>query len=168
MGQEAVVETNQHNANEVEEAMCHGVLEGGSNIFQAKGHDSIHECAPRGCECCLITVLFLDLYLVISRKSVHEGKGLMSSACINDLIDERCWEVIFGTCPIEIMEVCANTDGTLFFIHGNRIRNPSGVHNGVNEASCVHLLYFGFDHSGIGRMDGPFLLAYRGSHRAMC
>ena len=95
--------------------MCHGAVEGGSIIFQAKGHDLIRECAPWGCECHLIMVFFLDLDLVISRKSVHEGKGLMSSACIDYLIDEGCREVVFGTCPIEIMELCAHANGTLFF-----------------------------------------------------
>ena len=103
------------------ETICHGTLEGGSNVLQTKGNYSICECAPRGCECILVTILFPDLNLVISRNSVHEGKDLMSVACIDNLIGEGCWEVVFGTCPIEIMEVCANMDGTLFFIHRNRI-----------------------------------------------
>ena len=84
------------------ETICHGALEGGSSIFEAKGHDSICECAPWGCESRLIMVFFLDLDLVIARKPIHEGKGLLSGARINDLIDEGRWEVVFGTCPIEI------------------------------------------------------------------
>ena len=75
-------------------------LEGGSSIFQAKGHDSISECAPRGCECSLVMIFFPDLDLVISRKPVHEGKDLMSGACIDNMIDEGCWELVFGTHPI--------------------------------------------------------------------
>ena len=110
-----VVKTNQHDVNEIMEVVCHGTMEGGSRIFEAKGHDSVCECAPWGCECCLIMVLFLDLELVISIKTVHEGKGLMSDACIDDLIDEGCGEVVFGTCPIEVMEVYANVNGSLFF-----------------------------------------------------
>ena len=51
----------------------------------------------------------------------------MSGACIDDLVDERCGEVVFGTCPIEVAEFSANVNGTLFFIHRNMIRNPSGV-----------------------------------------
>ena len=86
----------------------------------------------------------------------------MSGTCIGVLVNERGGEVVFGTCPIEIMEVCANMNGTLFFIHGNRIRNPSGVCNGVDEAGCAQLLYFNFDRSHFGRMDGSFLLVHRG------
>ena len=123
--------------DEVVEIVCHGTLEGGSSILQTKGHYSIGKCAPRGCECSLIMILFLDLNMVISRKSVHEGKYLMSGACIDDLIDEECWEVSFGTRPIQIIELYTNMDGTLFFIHRNRIRNPSGVRNGLNEADCA-------------------------------
>ena len=58
-----VVKTNQHDVNAIVEAVCHGMLEGGSNIFEAKGHDSISECAPWGCECHLVMVLFPDLDL---------------------------------------------------------------------------------------------------------
>ena len=64
--------------------------------------------------------LLPDLNLVVFGKAIHEGKYLMYGACI----DEGCWEVVFGTRPIEIAEVYANTDGTLFFIHGNGIRDP--------------------------------------------
>ena len=66
-------------------------------------------------------VFFPDLDLVIAEKSVHEGKGLMSGAYNDDLIDEGCGEVVFGTCPIEVMKFCANVNGTLFFIHRNMI-----------------------------------------------
>ena len=89
------------------ETVCHGMLEGGSSILQTKGHYSIGECAPLGCECSLVTIFFPDLDLVISKKSVHEGKGLMFGACIDNVIDEGCWEVVFGTRPIEVAEtVC--------------------------------------------------------------
>ena len=122
---------------------------------------------PRGCENSLVTIFFLDLDLVISRKSVHEGKDLMSSACIDHMIDEGCWEVIFGTHPIHIMEVCAHADGTLFFIHENRIRNPSCACNGINESGCVQLLYLSFHRSHFGWMDGPLLLV-DGCHIRPC
>ena len=104
-------------------------------------------------------VLFLDLDLVVARKSVHEGEGLMFSSCIDDLVDERGGEVVFGTCPIKIAEVCANANGTLFFIHGNKIRNPCCVCNGINEAGYAQLLYLGFHCSHFGWMDGLLLLA---------
>ena len=146
---------------EVTEVVCHGVLESGSSVFQAKGHDSVCEGAPWGCECHLVMVFFPDLDLVISRKTVHEGKCFMSGECIDDLIDEGCGEVIFGTCPVEVAEVCANENGTLFFIHGNRIRNPSCVCNGINEAGCAQLLYLSFHRSHFGWMDGTLLLADR-------
>ena len=86
--------------DKVTETVCHGTLEGGSNILQTKGHYLIRECAPQGCECSIVTIFFPDLDLVISRKSIHEGEDLMSSACIDNLIDEGCWEVVFGTRPI--------------------------------------------------------------------
>ena len=76
------------------------MLEGGSSVLQTKGNYSIGECDPWGCECSLVTILFLDMDLVIFGKSIHEGKDLMSGACIDNLIDEGYWEVVFGTHPI--------------------------------------------------------------------
>ena len=86
----------------------------------------------------------------------------MSDTCVDDLINEGCWEVVFGTFPIEIMKVYANVNGTLFFIHGNKIRNPSGVHNGVNEVGCAQLLDFVFDRGNFGGMDWTLLLVHKG------
>ena len=103
---------------EIVEAVRHGVLEGRSSIFEAKGHDSVGECAPWGCECRLVMIFFMDLDLVVSEKSVDEGEGLMSSTCIDDLVDEWGGEVVFGTCPIKIMKVCENANGTLFLFIG--------------------------------------------------
>ena len=91
----------------------------------------------------------------------------MSGARIDDLIDERCGEVVFGTCPIEVVKVCTNSNGTLFFIHGNKIRNPSGVCNGVDEAGSAQLLYLGFHRIHFGWIDGPLLLEY-GCHIRPC
>ena len=101
------------------------------------------------------------------RKIVHEGKYFMSGASIDDLVNERCGEVVFGTFPIEVMEIYANTNGTLFFIHGNKTRNPSGVCNGINEAGCAQLLYLGFHRNHFGWMDGPLLLV-DGCHIRTC
>ena len=63
-------------------------------------------------------IFFSDLDLVVSKKTIHEGEGLMSGACINDLVNGRCGEVVFGTCPIEIAEVYANVNSTLFLFTG--------------------------------------------------
>ena len=93
-------------------AIHHGALESGSNVLYTKGNYLVCECFPRGGECNLVMIFFLDMNLVVSEKSIHERKYLMSSACINDLVNEGCWEVVFGTCPIHITEVCANADGT--------------------------------------------------------
>ena len=103
--------------DEVTEIMCHGTLEGGSRFLQTKGHYSICECAPQGCKCSLVMIFFLDLNLVVFEKIAHEGEDLM----FGRRIDEGCWEVVFGTHPIQIVEVCANVNGTLFFFHENMI-----------------------------------------------
>ena len=91
----------------------------------------------------------------------------MSVARIDDLVGERCGEVVFGTYPIKVTEVCANMNSTLFFIHGNRIRNLGGVCNEVDEVGCAHLLYLIFNRNHFGWMDGPLLLV-DGCHIRPC
>ena len=86
---------------------------------------------------------------------------------IAGVLQELSIRVNKGVCPFDIAEVCANADGTLFFIHGNRIRNPGCVCNGINEAGCAQLLYLGFHRSHFGWMDGLLLLVY-GCHIRPC
>jgi hypothetical protein len=66
----------------------------------------------------------VDLNLVIARESVHKGESLVAGAVVDNLIDERRWKVVFGTCVIEIAKVCANADSALFFVDGYRVGNP--------------------------------------------
>jgi hypothetical protein len=66
----------------------------------------------------------VDLNLVIARESVYKGESLMADAVIDNLIDERRWKVVFGTCMIQIAKVCANMDSALFFVNGYRVGNP--------------------------------------------
>jgi hypothetical protein len=45
----------------------------------------------------------------------------MAYTVVDNLIDERHWKVVFGTCVIEIVKVCADADSALFFINGYRV-----------------------------------------------
>jgi hypothetical protein len=62
--------------------------------------------------------------LVIARESIHKGESFVVGAVIDNLIDERHWEVVLGTCVIEIMKFDANANRSLFFVDGNGVGNP--------------------------------------------
>ena len=64
-------------------------------------------------------------------------KYLMFDAGVNDFVNEWSREVVFGTCQNRVAKISTDTDGTLFFIHGNMIRNPSGICDGVYETYCA-------------------------------
>jgi hypothetical protein len=66
----------------------------------------------------------MDLNLVVAKESVHKGESLVASAVVDNVIDERRWKVVFGTCVIEIAKVYANADSALFFVDGYRVGNP--------------------------------------------
>jgi hypothetical protein len=97
----------------------------------------ICESTPRGNECSFILIGWVDLNLVIAREFIHEGESLVAGAVINDLIDEGCWKVVFGTCIVEIAKVGADADSALFLVNGYRVGNPGSVSNGVNKPSCT-------------------------------
>jgi hypothetical protein len=48
----------------------------------------------------------------------------MASTCIDYLVDEGSREIVFGISLVYVMEINTNVDGTLNFIHMDRIRNP--------------------------------------------
>ena len=57
----------------------------------------------------------------------------MAYTGVNDMINERSGKVVFGTSQIQVSEVSTDTNGTLFFIDGKKIGNPSGIRDGVYE-----------------------------------
>ena len=85
----------------------------------------------------------------------------MPRTLVNDLVNERCGEVVFGTSLVQVAKVHADTDGALFLENGNWVGYPSGVFNGVNETSLLKLVDFGFDSITSGRMNGSQLLTDR-------
>jgi hypothetical protein len=106
---------------EVMKSKRHGPLECGSSIFKAKRYLTICECTPRTNECRFVFVFGFDLDLIISQKTVHERKGFATSTFINDLVNEWCWKIIFGTCLVQIMEIGTYTNRALLFINRHRI-----------------------------------------------
>jgi len=71
------------------ECVRHGLLESGPSIFKAKRHFPISEGAPRANEGGLMLIFTLDMDLIISRESIHKGEYFISSAIVQDLINEK-------------------------------------------------------------------------------
>jgi hypothetical protein len=44
----------------------------------------------------------------------------MANTVINYLVDERGWEVVFGTTMVEIVKLCENWNNSLFFFNRDR------------------------------------------------
>jgi hypothetical protein len=61
----------------------------------------------------------------------------MDGTIINDLVDERGWEVVFGTSVVDIAKFYADANSFLFFVKKDKVEDPRSVHNGVNETSSA-------------------------------
>jgi hypothetical protein len=79
------------------ENIGHGSLECCTDVLESKRHDTIHKSTPWGGKFCFILICWVDLYLIVARESIHEGQGLMANVVIDNLVNERCREVVFGT-----------------------------------------------------------------------
>jgi hypothetical protein len=122
---------------EIVEGVCRFSLESGPNIFESEGHDAIGKGSPRSCEFGFVLIHMEELDLVVAGESFHEGEDFMIDVGIDDFIDEGGRKVVFGISLFEVMIVCANLNGAMFFFDRNRIGNLGSVCNGVYEASCM-------------------------------
>jgi hypothetical protein len=79
----------------------------------------------------------VDLYLIVARESILEEQGLMANAVIDNLVNERCREVIFGTRMVEIKKVGADTNGALFLLMGTGLETHDVYSMGyMNPTMC--------------------------------
>jgi hypothetical protein len=68
-----------------------------------------------------VLVLGFYLYLIISRKTIHEREGLATSTFINYLVDELCGKIIFWIGLVQITEVFTYINCALFLIDQHMI-----------------------------------------------
>jgi hypothetical protein len=108
----------------VDGCYSHGPLESGISILEAEWHDTICKGASRGLECNFLLIDGVNLDLLVTKETVHEGQSLVACAIIDYLVDEGCWKVVFGTGVIEVMEVCTDMNSALFFINRDRVGDP--------------------------------------------
>jgi hypothetical protein len=66
----------------------------------------------------------MDLDLIVAEEPIHKGQCLMDDTVIDNLVDERGWEVVFGTSVVEIAKVCADVNNALFLVNGEGVGDP--------------------------------------------
>jgi hypothetical protein len=119
-----VIQVSEDDASEIMENISHGPLECHTCILESKRHDTIRKSTPWGSKCGFILICWMDLDLIVARETIHEGQGLMACTVIDNLVDERGWEVVFGTSMIEIMKVSADANSALFFVNRDGVGDP--------------------------------------------
>jgi hypothetical protein len=92
-----VIQVCKNDMSQIMKDVCHGPLESGASILEAKRHDTIRKGAPRGSECGFVLIGWVNLDLVVARETIHEGQSLVTHAIIDNLVDEGRWKVVFGT-----------------------------------------------------------------------
>jgi hypothetical protein len=75
----------------------------------------------------------MNMNLIVARETIYKGQGFVASTIINNLVDEGHWEVVFGTCMIEITKVSVDTNNALFFVDRDGVGDPQRICDGVYE-----------------------------------
>ena len=119
-----IIQVSLYNMSFVVKSVVHSPLKSCSSILQSKWEFSIRKCAPRTDECCLTLVLWVDISLIVARKSIHEEKYFTSSTIDNILVDKGSRIFVFWTSNIDILIIDAHSDGSLFFHNMNNFGNP--------------------------------------------
>ena len=66
-------------------------------------------------------VLRFNLFMIISIKSIHEGKNLTTHTLIQNLINKWCGEIVLRIGTIQIVEINTYADRSLLLIHRNGV-----------------------------------------------
>jgi hypothetical protein len=119
-----IVQVGENDLSQIMKNVCHGTLESGFSVLEAKRHDMVCKGTPGGSECGFVLIGWVDLNFVVSREVVHEGQGLVAGTIIDNLVIEGCWKIIFGTSMIEIVKICTDTDSSLLFVNGDGVGDP--------------------------------------------
>src|SRR4051812_42568335 len=85
--------------NHVVKQSHHSSLIGCPSILQPKWHDLVTKGAPWRDECCLFHILGCHRYLIVTRKTVHEGENRELSSIIQEHINVRKREIILRARP---------------------------------------------------------------------
>jgi hypothetical protein len=139
----------------------HGPLKSGSNILQAKRHLLIRKCTPWIDKSCFMFIFGINLYLIVSRKTIHERKYLTACTLIDNLVNERGGEIILWTGLVQILEVHTYVNCSLLFVDRNGISHPLSELNGVDETGFEDFLYFSLNSCYILRINQTKLLSDR-------
>ena len=66
-------------------------------------------------------VLRFNLYLIISKEYIHEGKNLAYRTLIQNPINKWCGEIVLRTGMIQITKISTYVDHSLLLIHQNGV-----------------------------------------------
>ena len=71
----------------------------------------------------MLLVSSIHFDLIISREVIHERHPLETTHIVNQDIRDREWELVFGTCNVQIAKVYTNQDLLVLLGDGNNVGN---------------------------------------------
>jgi hypothetical protein len=119
-----VIQVCEDDMSQIMKNVCHGPLKSGTNVLEAKRHDTICESTPGGSECGFVLIGWVNLNLVVARETIHEGQSLVAYTIIDNLVDKGRWKIVFGTGVIEVTKISTDANSALFFVNRDGVGDP--------------------------------------------
>jgi hypothetical protein len=119
-----VIQVSEDDASKIMENISHGLLECRTCVFYSKMHDTIRKSTSWGSKSSFILICWMDLDFIVVGEPIHEGQGLVVIRIIDNLVDERGWEVVFGTSMFEIAKVGVDENSALLFVNRDGVGDP--------------------------------------------
>jgi hypothetical protein len=104
-----------------------------ASIFESFEHAYEAVCVEGGNETGASLVFLFHVDLVITREAVEEGNDFVAGCSIDDLVDSRQREVIFGACLVKAGEVNAHVPFSVLLLYNHNVGEPGWVSYWLNE-----------------------------------
>lgn len=95
-------------------------LVGSPSAFESEGHSVEVEGTIRGDERGCSLVRFLYLNVMVSGVGVEETQRVVPWSCVDNLVNARQWEGVFGESLVEVLEIDTQALGFVFLWYSLR------------------------------------------------
>jgi hypothetical protein len=132
---------------DIMESVRHSALKSGASVLETEREFPIGKSAPRTNKSSLMLILGNNVDLIIPGETIHLREDFTFGAIVDNLIDEGCRKVVFGTRFVDIPIINAYMNCALFLIDRDKIGNPVSESHRVNKVGFEKFLDFELDSS---------------------
>lgn len=147
-----IIQIRLNDVFNVMESIGHRSLKSSPSILKAKRDIFICKIPPQTDKGGLILMSWCNVYLVITKKTIHKWKYLSPSIFIDDLVYKMSGIIILWTGMIKVTVINTNSNGALFLSQQYDIGHPIYQRDRINKSSFKKFFNFPFNGGRFSRV----------------